>query len=312
MHENEPSERSRSAARARSRPPARTSGAAAPTKDREGPAAPGLPRGAADILTLQRSAGNAAVTRALEARRHAPDAEHGHRLPVQRALQNDQRRYGTGYLGQPRQADQQNLDRVFPKDKNGANQQFPDPTTITNHLTSLMSSLNQHLGKVPQGPQAGAGGAADWVTAINSQRDTDDRYKRNCIDAARSFLASWSGNPTVAAPVHDPSGLEEDGPNRTKQWLNTEWRTSKVTPGLPQVREDWDSVAARLKSAGHGASSIVVFKRAQTGNVHAVNGVNINDKVKWIDPQYGVVSSKPLYDGISFMTITLDPRFNAV
>ncbi|MEU5973203.1 toxin glutamine deamidase domain-containing protein [Streptomyces sp. NPDC047315] len=308
MHENEPSKRSHALARAPLRPPA-------PTKDPAGPAAPGLPRGAADVLALQRSAGNAAVTRALEAGRPARAAAPGHDLPVQRALAEHDREFGPGRLDHPRSADQQNLERVFPKNKDGSYEQFPDPTTITNHLTSLMGSLNQRLSKVPQpqGPQAGSGGAADWVVAINSQRDVDDRYKRNCIDAARSFLASWSGTPTVAAPVYDPTGVEEGGTGRTKEWLNAEWKTSKVTPGVhPLGREDWDSVASRLKSAGHGSSSIVVFMRKQSGNVHAVNGVNIHGKVKWIDPQYGVVSSQPLYDGLSFMTITLDPQANPV
>ncbi|MEU9609515.1 toxin glutamine deamidase domain-containing protein [Streptomyces sp. NPDC048057] len=309
MHENELSERSRSAARARSRPPARAVGAAAPVRDRAGPEIPGLPRGGADVLALQRTAGNAAVTRALAARRHVGDAAPGHGLPVQRVLRNNQRQFGPGQLRQPRAKDQEHLEKVFPKTATGANEQFPNPITIHK---SLIDSLSARLNKVPQ-DEVGTEGPAAWVKGINSQRAKKDGYERNCIDAARSFMASWSGNPTVAAPVHDKgkNDVETDGPDRTKQWLGTNWRTTEAQTGQ-QVQDRWQVVANRLRGSGHGAASIVVFRNTKTNNVHAVNGVNHNDRVVWIDPQQGLVSDTPPYEGDMFMTITLDRHFAPV
>jgi hypothetical protein len=38
----------------------------------------------------------------------------------------------------------------------------------------------------------------------------------------------------------------------------------------------WSVVDQRLRSGGHGSAAIVVFQRAETGLVHAVNGVNYN------------------------------------
>ncbi|MEE1939879.1 toxin glutamine deamidase domain-containing protein [Streptomyces sp. TRM 70361] len=316
MHASELPEHDRPDARTPTHRPERT---ATPGPEREAPADPGHLGSPADVLRLQRAAGNAAVTGALAARRHAPGAGHAPGPSVQRVedddqprrtLANDQRRFGPGQLKPPRPEDQANLEKVFPKDKKGNFKQFPDPTSF---VSSLMGPLTQRINKLtPKSPLASSGGAADWVKAINPQRDEEGgAYRRNCIDAVRSFLASWSGNPTVAAGIHDPTGVETGGTDRTKAWLNTEWRTAEAGPD-DRVQNVWQVVAAQLKGAGHGAASIVVFRRKETGLVHAVSGVNHKDDVVWVDPQLGRVSEIPMYEGDLFMTITLDAQFNPV
>ncbi|WP_158581558.1 toxin glutamine deamidase domain-containing protein [Actinomadura spongiicola] len=264
------------------------------------------------MLALQRSAGNAAASQAVEGRRPG----HGPGVTVQRAptrpigaLPNFPRDYGTSNLAPPRPQDQQNLENTFPS-SGGVYKQFPDPTTLGFSLVGGVSKALKKVSPHGSGGPAGSGStAADWVKGINSQRDEPgDAYRRNCIDAARSFIASWSGNPTAAAPIA-AGGVEADGPNRTKAWLGTEWKTDDHVAGShEQVDGVWGAVATRLKGAGHGASSIVVFRRVESGNVHAVCGVNHKDKVVWIDPQIGRVSSEPMYNGQLFMTITLTPQ----
>ncbi|PJE94486.1 hypothetical protein CUT44_30190 [Streptomyces carminius] len=327
MHASELSEHDHPGTRTPAHRPERT---AAPGPDRAAPAAPGHSghlASPADVLRLQRAAGNAAVVRTLEVQRHAHRAGHGPGPSVQRVedddqprrtLANDQRQFGPGQLKPPAKEDQENLEKVFPKDKKGNFKQFPDPTSFA---SSLIGPLTQRLNKLdPKGPMASSGGAADWVKAINPRRDEEgEAYRRNCIDAVRSFLASWSGNPTVAAGVHDavganpanPKGIELGGTDRTKEWLDTEWRTTEAGPE-DQVQRVWQVVAARLKSAGHGAASIVVFRRTETDRVHAVCGVNHKDDVVWVDPQMGRVSGIPMYEGDLFMTITLDAQFDPV
>ncbi|MET8115976.1 hypothetical protein [Streptomyces prasinus] len=102
----------------------------------------------------------------------------------------------------------------------------------------MVGALAQRLDKHdPKGPLASSGGAADWVKGINSRRDEEGgAYRRNCIDATRSFLASWSGNPTAAGIKG--TGVEDGGPDWTKAWLNTNWKTSEA--GLDeQVQDVW-------------------------------------------------------------------------
>ncbi|WP_246007267.1 toxin glutamine deamidase domain-containing protein [Actinomadura pelletieri] len=264
------------------------------------------------MLALQRSAGNAAASQAVEGRRPG----HGPGVTVQRvptrpigALPDFPRDYGTSNLAPPDPQDQENLENIFPS-SDGVYTQFPDPTTLG---FSLVQGISRAFKKVSRpdsdAPAGSASTAADWVKGINSQRDDPtDAYRRNCIDAARSFIASWSGNPTAAASIAG-AGVEAGGNERTKAWLQTEWKTDDDVAGpQEQVNGVWEAVATRLKEAGHGASSIVVFRRVESQNVHAVCGVNHNDKVVWIDPQLGRVSSKPMYNGDLFMTITLTPQ----
>ncbi|TYB44071.1 toxin glutamine deamidase domain-containing protein [Actinomadura chibensis] len=309
MRKSELQEWPRSGGRASSRPRAQD---AETGPDQADLAAAGGPASAAGVLALQRTAGNAAVTQALGARRH----DRGGALPVQRALRNNQREYGItpGLLMSPRQSDQNELERVFPRDENGAFQQFPDPVTLG---VAVGGKLNKLLHKLKHDqPEATVPEAADWVKGINPRFPEGGGYRRNCVDAARSFVASWSGNPTVAVGVVGTTDqdVERGGNDRTATWLATRWKTDEaVAPDGQPVADVWARVAARLLGQGHGAVSIVVFKREENGNVHAVCAVNHENKVVWVDPQVGQISvDGPMYRGTAFMTITLSPQFTPV
>ncbi|MFF0746851.1 toxin glutamine deamidase domain-containing protein [Streptomyces sp. NPDC004111] len=324
MHAGEREERPDAAGRVPAARPARAAGSTAADPEKEA-AAPELGRGrplsAAQLPAVQRYAGNRAATRALGERSAGRGA--GPRPTVQRApgpgvssnrLTNNVREYGPGNLRQANEEDQARLGRVFPKDSEGNHLQFPDPTAFG---SSLVGPLQKTLNKIRPGASSGSGGAADWVKGINPRRDEDGptgAYRRNCCDAVRSFLASWSGNPTVAAGIHNPgpAELEADGAPKSKRWLGSDWRTSE-TGANGEVRPVWQAVESRLLGAGHGSASMVVFRKAgERPTVHAVAGVNYNGRVVWVDPQMGRVSSTPLYEGTLFMSITLDPRFAPV
>ncbi|WP_030559005.1 toxin glutamine deamidase domain-containing protein [Streptomyces aureocirculatus] len=321
MHTSERDDRAKPPARLPATRSTQEPRTAAPGTNEAAAAARGGQLGPADMRAIQGSAGNTAANLALVAQRQARGAHRGHRAPVQRAgggpsnvLSNDTREFGPGGLKPPRQEDQEHLERVFPKTRDGGFQQFPDPTATG---YALVGQLTQRLNKIdPKGAMASSGRAADWVKSINPQRDeAGGAYRRNCGDAARSFLASWSGNPTVAAGVHNtgPRDVEQGGNDRTANMLRTQWRTSiREAAEGERVESVWPVVASRLKNAGHGASSVVVFQREETGLVHAVCGVNHNGKVVWIDPQLGRVSAAPMYKGTQYMSITLDPQFAPV
>jgi hypothetical protein len=203
--------------------------------------------------------------------------------------------------------DQARLKEVFPRTKNGNFIQFPDPTTKL--AASVVGLVTQKLNKHnPKGPFASSVGAADWVMEINPRRnDKDDAFRRNCTDAARSFLASWSGNPTTALGIHDETGVERDGNERTSAWLETGWN-----PHTDEKEDVWAAVGRRLKDMGHGSSSIIVFQRKESGDNHAVNGVNYEGKVVWVDPQQGRIGLKPMYNAEGAKWIVLNPEFQVV
>jgi hypothetical protein len=244
------------------------------------------------VLSLQRAAGNAAVTRAL--------AAGGHGLTVQRArphpgsLTNNVREQPGSRLFGPSEEDQRKLEKAFPKEGD-TYQQFPNP---------VKSGLRAHLG-LPQ--------PAEWVKLINSHRDEKGmEFLANCVEAVRSFLASWSGNPTAAAGVdqsvkRDDGGpmREDDGPGRTSAWLNTRWRDD-LTEDDADPNKAWGVVADRLRRAGHGASAIVVFEHSRAS--HAVAGVNYQGAVIWVDAQLAKVHlEKAPWKAVGIVrSITLD------
>ncbi|PPK71205.1 toxin glutamine deamidase domain-containing protein [Actinokineospora auranticolor] len=247
------------------------------------------------VHALQQKVGNSGVNRLMVQRTRDMDT-------TLNDLDNIRQFGQPGGLDPASTAAEQRLANSFPQE-NGQPQQFPDPSA---HLpgAGLAHWLNA---KSPKGPAANTYGTADWVANINSQRDEPGTaFLRNCIDAARAFLKSWYGRPTAAAGVHDPApGLESDGGGKTKQWLETEWRTSENGRG-----PTWSDIEARLKSAGHGAVAIVIFDR---GTIHAVNGVNHNGNVYWVDPQMGHISKKPLYEMQGpAESITLNAQFQPV
>ncbi|MEK8171889.1 toxin glutamine deamidase domain-containing protein [Streptomyces sp. M19] len=94
--------------------------------------------------------------------------------------------------------------------------------------------------------------------------------------------------------------------------MNTGWRShdrGEVTDATTATANAARAVEQRLLTHGHGSAAIVVFQRLN-GNVHALNAVNHEGRVYWIDGQYGRVSDRPLYEGRNFISIELDPGPN--
>jgi hypothetical protein len=166
---------------------------------------------------------------------------------------------------------------------------------------------------------------AEWVRRINPRRDEGGRlgpYRRNCIDTARSFLASWSGNPTVAAGMA-AEGVEQQGNERTASWLGAgAFRDpERFTMGLPdvearEIRTAWQSVHRAVQDGGHGAMALVVFHpyvpAGEPEFSHAVCAVNYQGQVLWVDAQRGTLSTTPMYEGSNVLTVVLDPQFAPV
>ncbi|WP_055588239.1 toxin glutamine deamidase domain-containing protein [Streptacidiphilus griseoplanus] len=220
------------------------------------------------------------------------------RQPVRRRLQ-DTRIYGRpGGLRRPAESDQLALEDVFPRAENGRFERFPNPRGLTYPAAGLARSLN--AARVRNALLTDMG-SASWLQRINRGWRQDPARLYNCLDTAASVLASWYGQPTMAAPVHAEPGVplrvEQDGPTRVSRWLNAGWRTG----------QDWEAVAARVRDGGHGSSAIVVF-RLPGGAVHAVNALNYDGRVVWADGQRGRTNESPLYQGESFMSIELDPE----
>jgi papain fold toxin 1 (glutamine deamidase) of polymorphic toxin system/uncharacterized protein DUF4157 len=283
------------------------------------------------------------------AQRHVHEAGCGHGLPVQRAGGSRRPDYSLvntprNDLMGPQQEDQERLENVFPKTEDGEFERFPNPVApnrvppdpvpstlalvrgidktvkSVKRVASKMSLSSSSKRDAKPGDTADSEVPADWVMAINSQRDEGHSppdvygpYRRNCTDAVRSFLASWSGNPTAAAGIRAPHPqLEDDGSGWIKRWLHTDWRTTEAGDG-DRVESVWSAVERRLMTGGHGSSGVVVFKRADTGFNHAVAGVNHMGRVVWVDPQVGRVSETPLYSGILFsQSISLTPGFTPI
>ncbi|MBB5957188.1 hypothetical protein FHS29_003781 [Saccharothrix tamanrassetensis] len=249
---------------------------------------PGLPAPEA-VLALQRTVGNTAVARLLT-RRRTPTSP---AVAVQRVHDRDQVldslpavRAEAGLAEVP-QASQDALEHQFPK-KGGAFKQFPRPVD----KAFLIGRLRP----------------ADWVRALNSNREDSPEFRRNCVDAARAFLSSWHGRPTPATALSDSEGIEANGPERIKNWLGAGWSTSS-----------WADTGAKLKDAQHGAIAVVSFRPVKPPNDqgdvagHVVVGVNHKKTVYWIDPQMARVSKTPLYAASGFlMSIVLTGDFQQV
>jgi hypothetical protein len=289
---------------------------------------------AAEPAYVQRTRGEEAV------RRHVHEAGCGHGLPVQRAgdgrppgvLVNDQRQIGPDGLMEPRREDQENLERVFPRAEDGTFERFPDPVAAIRPVaTGVRASLRRVASSMSLRGSRDAGRSSDsdnaepaeWLRAINPRRKEGGDmgpYRRNCGDAVRSFLASWSGNPTVAAGMRG-AGVEPDGSKQTGYWaagagtMYKDPRTYTVVENATDVQDGWQAVQRQLESMEHGSSCIVVFKPtdARVSEVdHMIAAVNHRGRVVWVDPQMGRVSGKPMYEGSGVVTITLSPAFLAV
>ncbi|MFI1400899.1 toxin glutamine deamidase domain-containing protein [Streptomyces sp. NPDC020681] len=252
------------------------------------------------------------------------------------------RPYGRpGGVEPPSAQDQQRLEHVFPRGRDGRFVRFPNPRGSAFRIAGPIRNLNR---PDPYRTLATAFGSADWVQRINGRwtqrwgkrvngllggdwgQRTDpeevDAARRwqwvrdtgrvgNCEDVARSVLESWHGRPTVAARTM-LSGLrgvpptEYEAMSRTERWLGVAYR-KHASPGL-----GWDAAAARLKARGHGSAAIVGFERP-SGSFHTINAVNYRGRVYWIDAQRGRVGDQPLYEyNGDFLSIELDPWFRPI
>ncbi|PJE96269.1 hypothetical protein CUT44_18870, partial [Streptomyces carminius] len=204
-----------------------------------------------------------------------------------------------GRLRPPRPEEQTGLERVFPV-QDGMFQRYPDPRDRgTYYLAGPIRALNRANASNDFATDMGA---AEWVRRVNARRETRGTEGRldNCMDVARSVLASWYGVPTVAAAT--AQGIEDRGGRLTSRWLDAGWRDLGSDSDAA-----WESVRHMLLSRGHGSAAMVIFQRPN-GNNHAVVGVNHRGRVLWIDGQRGRVGERPLYEGVDFRSIELDPQ----
>ncbi|MCZ1007826.1 toxin glutamine deamidase domain-containing protein [Streptomyces lydicus] len=222
-------------------------------------------------------------------------------------------RQGSG-LDRAQPAEQQNLEDVFPRDERGDFQRFPDPRGASFSRVGLMRSVNRAF---PTNRHGTSAGSARWIEYINPQAAATPTRQNNCEDASRSVLVSWQGRPTVAAPTQSRGPnlmLEENSRQTTSRWLGSGWRRHDFPDHMSDAersRGAWASVEGRLLRGGHGSSAIIDFQRPN-GNMHSVNALNYGGQVFWVDGAYGRVSDRPLYEGVHFFSIELDPDMEAI
>ncbi|MBY8883113.1 toxin glutamine deamidase domain-containing protein [Actinacidiphila acidipaludis] len=110
----------------------------------------------------------------------------------------------------------------------------------------------------------------------------------NCVDASMAFHATWHGSPQVAGSRTVPAG-EPDSPYSGVHRLQ-EWANGLMEPmGYGTVA--LAGVADRLVRAGHGSAALV--RTSQGSDGHAVNVVNWNGEILYIDPQSAAWSTTP-------------------
>ncbi|WP_062344160.1 toxin glutamine deamidase domain-containing protein [Herbidospora yilanensis] len=140
-----------------------------------------------------------------------------------------------------------------------------------------------------------------WIRLINAEGPTDDPFRStNAIDCALSVMSSWHGEPVVAAarqPEYDRVGKpvlsgEAGGVARAEQWLGHRFEY------VGQGRRAYGVVAGRLRSAGHGAATVLITRWPQGGS-HAWNAVNSMGEVLWIDAQRGHMAIEPPYENVT-------------
>ncbi|WP_433261722.1 toxin glutamine deamidase domain-containing protein [Actinosynnema sp. CS-041913] len=268
-----------------------------------------VPAGAAELAALQRAVGNRAVVRLLAHRHGAPvDPGPGGPVPaasdvaVQRAPADrtripetlDEARedlyFRPGGLVPASPEAQSGLEAKFPKTKSGEHKKFPKPYKGANIPFMKLDP-------------------ADWLAALNSQYDEDPRFRSNCQDATRAFLASWFGNPKAASGVFDrhedgTPGIESNGAQATQKWLGAPWRASEDSPDGGRYSTPAD-VKARLSGAGPGSAAMVVFRPEGRQYNHAVNAVNYKGSIFWIDPQNRKISREFDFQAASLMMIVV-------
>ena len=129
---------------------------------------------------------------------------------------------------------------------------------------------------------------SQWIQDINGPGTRIAERRNNCVDCARAVEARWRGVDATAAPHIDP---EVGGAPAA---LITNWTGGKIdelrhpTPLGPEVPlpAQLDSLNGYLTESGPGSSAVVLFSW-QAGGGHALNAVNHQGKILWIDGQTG-------------------------
>ncbi|MFG1616837.1 toxin glutamine deamidase domain-containing protein [Nonomuraea wenchangensis] len=136
-----------------------------------------------------------------------------------------------------------------------------------------------------------------WIRLINGCGPADDPFRAaNAADCALAVLSTWHGEPAAAAPrvpEHDRIGRpvltgEHGSTARIERWVGQRLEYTG------QGRHAYPLIARRLMEAGHGASAVIVV-RWPGGGSHALNAVNAEGEVIWIDAQRGHMSVEPPY-----------------
>lgn len=176
-----------------------------------------------------------------------------------------------GGLSHPDRRDQWSLEHVAPRDEDGKPEKYP--------------SLD-----------------GEWTEYVNDGGpEADPQRGNNCLDCSLAAIATYHGEPTVAAPrtldlnrqgTPDIHAGETDGVRRAADWL--EAKHSKMGSG----DEGLAGVEEKLREAGAGSSAAIITAwQSPAGASHAWNAFNDGGKIVWYDPQVSVKGAQPLYGG---------------
>ncbi|MFV2088604.1 toxin glutamine deamidase domain-containing protein, partial [Micromonospora sp. LOL_021] len=150
-----------------------------------------------------------------------------------------------------------------------------------------------------------------WPELVNDGGPANPGRSTNCADVGLSVLATWYGDPQVAAATGASMAAEPDSTRRQEQWLGARFETNGRGPG------GLDAVADQLRRAGPGSAALIItsWTAAAGGGAHTWNAVNYDGRITWIDAQSRQVSdTAPIYgsdvDGV--WSIVLDADGNPV
>ncbi|MFF2624842.1 toxin glutamine deamidase domain-containing protein [Kitasatospora griseola] len=182
-----------------------------------------------------------------------------------------------GGLKQPSEHDQKRIEDAVPRDEDGKPQTHPDP-------------------------QQG-----DWIKHLNGDGPFAPGRNNNCADAALSFMDTYNGHPTAAAPRVENNGAgEKGGRDRIEQSLGGRFEHQGAGAG------GHDKLQKTLLESGPGSQALIISTDGE-GRSHAWNVVNHDGKIVYVDPQMGRTSDKPLYAGEGgLFAVPLGPNGSAL
>lgn len=198
-----------------------------------------------------------------------PDEVSGVHDPIE-----ETRPYGEkGGLNRPDHMEQSRLEQVVPRDADGRPEKFP--------------SLD-----------------GEWTNYVNGRGPGNDPLRgNNCLDCSMAAIATWHGEPTVAAPRTldvawdgdlNTSKGEAHGPERAEEWLGHQYERLGVSDGaLAKIEQ-------KLREGGPGSSAAIINEwnpDEGLAGAHAWNAFNDGGKVTWYDPQLSATGDRPIYRG---------------